>query len=225
MQQEKVDELKKPFPIVVSMGGLCASGGYYISMVASPKDQKVIFAEESTMTGSIGVMMPHYDFTGYLEKHNIKDDTLVTHPYKNAGSFTKSFSTEERKLFQELIDDSFVEFKQKILDGRPNLKAEELDKLATGQIFTAKKAKEVGLIDDIGFVGHAIKQAANLANFKNVSEVRPIYYEKPSSLMSAIGLESKSNLEGKMLSALKSAATPRAYYLFTSFPLLEGLSE
>ena len=97
---DKLAEERK-LPIVVSMGGICASGGYYIAM--SVGDQKdAIFAEPTTWTGSIGVIIPHYDLSGLLHRYDVADDSVASGPLKQMGSPTKPMTPEDRKLLQTL---------------------------------------------------------------------------------------------------------------------------
>jgi protease-4 len=132
---------KRKIPIVVSMGGLAASGGYYVSM-ACGDTPRTIFAEPTTWTGAIGVMIPHYDLSKLLENWGIEQDTIASHRLKTMGSFAKPMTEEERQIFRELVDESFTQFKDVVKEGRPAFKddSEALDKLATGQIYTAGQA-------------------------------------------------------------------------------------
>jgi len=215
---------QRKLPLVVSMGSLCASGGYYIAMAVGDQ-QEAVFAEPTTWTGSIGVVIPHYDFSGMLAHYDIKDDSIASHKYKLMGSPTRSLSAEERaeerKLFQELVDRSFERFKEVVRYGRPKFQKDEaaLDKVATGQIFTASQALEYGLVDKIGFVEDAIKRAAELAG-RDPGKLRCIkYVEPPASLSTLLSAESnKKNLLSADLSTLLDLTAPRAYYLCTWLP-------
>ncbi len=125
------------------MGGICASGGYYISMAVG-NEENTIWAEPATMTGSIGVILPHYDISALLKKWEIKDDSITSNPIKAAGSITREMTPDERKIFQDIIDESFADFKAIVKTGRPKLTEDQLTKASTGQIFTAKQALELG---------------------------------------------------------------------------------
>ena len=126
---------EKKIPIVVSMGGLAASGGYYVSMAVGD-EPNTIFAEPTGWTGSIGVIIPHYDISGLMSDYNVADDSVVSKPLKEMGSITKAMTPEARKILQTLVDQSFAGFKKIVRDGRPKFKKDPaaLDKLATGQI-------------------------------------------------------------------------------------------
>jgi len=215
---------ERELPVVVSMGGICASGGYYIAMAVGD-NENVIFAEPTTWTGSIGVVIPHYDFSGLLAKYNIEDDSIASHKYKLMGSPTRLLSeedrAEERVLFQELVDLSFGRFKEIVRSGRPKLRADEaaLDKIATGQIFTADQALEHGLVDKIGFIEEAVTRAAELAD-RDPKKLRCVKYEAPAPTLSSL-LSAKTNQSSLLktdLQGLLDMASPRAYYLCTWLP-------
>jgi protease-4 len=219
-------ELKKergkdgPFPLVVSMGSICASGGYYVAMAVGG-EPSAIFAEPTTWTGSIGVIIPHYDLSGTLKEIGVDDDSVVSAPLKQMGSPTKPMTDEERKVLQELVNESFKGFKDIVLSGRPKLKDDQaaLDAATTGQIFTAKQALERGLVDKVGFVEEAIARVAELAN-KKTDDLRCVKYEQPPSLIETLaGAESPLQPGSRIdLGALIDLTTPRAYYLWSWLP-------
>ena len=101
---------KRKIPLVVSMGGMAASGGYYVSMAVGHEPDR-IFAEPTCFTGSIGVLMPHYEIAGLLEKIGAKEDSILSNPLKGMGSIARPMTKQEREIFQRLIDDSFAQFK------------------------------------------------------------------------------------------------------------------
>ncbi|MDX1963869.1 MAG: signal peptide peptidase SppA [Pirellulales bacterium] len=252
----RVNQLKEQrnLPVVVSMGGMCASGGYYIAMAANPPSKEVIYAEPTTWTGSIGVMIPHYDVSRLLDDWRIKDDSIVSHPLKNAGSMTKEFTPEERKIFQELVNSSFQDFKDIVKGGRPKFMTDEeaLNAVATGQVFTAKQALANGLVDKLGYLEDAVKQAAALANLTDPKQYRAVRYTAPRGLFDDMfgGLLGQSgngpapgHFTGDMGTTMTSSGSqtgataslaiqtaaeilqpgpPRAYYLCTGWPGLGG---
>ena len=212
----------EPFPLVVSMGGLAASGGYYISMAVG-NTPNTIFAEPTTWTGSIGVVIPHYDVSSLLESWKIEDDSIASHPLKLMGSPTRKPSEEtaakEREILQQLVADSFEDFKDIVKSGRPALAAnpKTLDEVATGQIFSAKQALKLGLVDKFGFVEDAADRAIELAGLDR-DNVRVVKYTKRKGLVDdALALPSAKT--GSLdLGALLDLTTPRAYYLCTWLP-------
>lgn len=219
----------RKLPVVVSMGGLCASGGYYLAMAAGGANEDVIFAEPATWTGSIGVLIPHYDLSGLLARWDVKDDSIASDKDKLMGSPTRQLTpderTEERKLLQELVDRSFERFKKVVTDARPKLKADAaaLAKATTGQIFTSEQALELGLVDKIGFIDAAIDRAAELAG-RDPESLRCVKYDQPPTLVrSLLGVESPLAPAGQSdLSRLLELTAPRAYYICTWLPSLLG---
>ena len=215
----------REIPMVVSMGSLCASGGYYVAMAVGEQED-VIYAEPTTWSGSIGVVIPHYDLSGLLESWNVTDDSIVSHKFKQLGSPTRKLSdedrAEERKILQMMVDDSFEGFKKIVLAGRPAFRddPEALTAVTTGQIFTAAQAQEHGLIDRIGFLEAAIERAIELAKLDK-ENVRVVKYTRhtPGLLEMLSGTEARARGPfGLDLSALLDLTAPRAYYLCTSLP-------
>jgi len=211
----------EPLPMVVSMGSICASGGYYIAMAVEDTPDS-IFAERTTWTGSIGVIIPHYDFSNLAGEWGIKEDSIASGKFKQMGSPTREMSDEERALFQELVDQSFAHFKEVVMSGRPEFREapEQLDAIATGQIFTATQAEANGLVDKIGFVEDAVARAAKLAGL-STNEVRCVRYEKTPGAFDALLGEAQAARRASApvnLRGLLELSTPRAYYLSTLLP-------
>ena len=209
---------KRDMPVVVSMGGLCASGGYYLAMAVGDQPDTV-FAEPTTWTGSIGVIIPHFDLSGALASLNVKDDSIVSGPLKEMGSPTHPMTDRERTVLQGLVDDSFQQFKDIVVAGRPKFKndAQALAEVTTGQVFSANQALANGLVDKIGFVDDAIDRAAGLAKISS-SNVRCIKYQQPPTLLGELTGNQATARGGADLQALLDLTTPRAYYLWTWLP-------
>jgi protease-4 len=112
---------EKGVPLVVSMGSLAASGGYYVSMAVGDQEN-AIFAEPTTTTGSIGVIIPHYDLSGLLAKLDVKDDSIASHERKQMLAMTKPIPPEHREIIQKQINEMFGRFKEIIKDGRPGVR-------------------------------------------------------------------------------------------------------
>jgi protease IV len=130
-------------------------------------------------------------------------------------------SAPERKILQTLVDDSFKDFKEIVVSGRPKFKDDQaaLDAVATGQIFTAKQALSHGLVDRIGFIEDAIARATELAG-ENAQSVRCVKYEKQKTIFGEmLGADSQVPARGSIdMSAVIDLATPRAYYLWSWLP-------
>ena len=145
---------KRNMPVYVSMGRMAASGGYYVAMGAGPDGK--IYAEPTTWTGSIGVIIPRYDVSKLASDYGVRAEPLTTGPYKDALNPFREMRPMSGRL-GAIMDDAFVRFQEVILDGREKqLDAEQVKALATGQVYTAKQAEENKLIDVIGYLDNAI---------------------------------------------------------------------
>ena len=147
--------------------------------------EKLIYAEPTTTTGSIGVIMPHYNVEGLMKEWKIENDSVKSHPLKDLGSITRKMSDDERKLLQNYIDDSFARFKEVVHFGRKSLKKDEIDECATGVIFTTNQALEKRLVDAEGYLTDAVKQAIKLAKLGE-DDVRVVKYEPPVTLLTVL---------------------------------------
>jgi protease IV len=144
--------------IVVSMGDYAASGGYYI---ACPADS--IFCEAATLTGSIGVFAAVPILQKTMKEHlGITVDTVRTGKFSALGSVLIDFSAEESQIFQANVEATYEDFLQKVATGRRKTR-DQVHEIAQGRVWSGQKAKEIGLVDDIGGTDRAIAAAANLA--------------------------------------------------------------
>ncbi|MDB9780056.1 signal peptide peptidase SppA [Flavobacteriaceae bacterium] len=155
-----LEDAKKKKPLVVSMGNVAASGGYYIACNAN-----TIFADPMTVTGSIGVFATIPNIKGFTDDIGIKAEHVMTH--KNAVGYSpfEPISPGFRKSALEGIEHVYDTFKQRVADGR-NLSLEEVEALAQGRVWTGLQAKENGLVDELGGLGAAIEAAAVLAEIE-----------------------------------------------------------
>jgi protease IV len=214
----------RKLPLVVSMGGIAASGGYYVAMAAGDQHENVIFAEPTTWTGSIGVVIPHYNVSGLMEKWQVEEDSIKSHRLKQMGSPTRPMTEEERKIFQDLVSDSFGRFKEIVKAGRPRFAKDEaaLDKVATGQVFTTRQALANGLVDKEGFVEEAIDRALQLAHLDK-EQVRAVKYKHLGGVFDLLDMraQARSATPVSDLAAFLDLASPRAYFLCTWLPALD----
>jgi protease-4 len=218
---------RRKLPVVVSMGGIAASGGYYVAMANGGRED-VIFAEPATLTGSIGVIIPHFDLSKMLKRLDVRDDSVASGPLKEMLSPTKDrtpdLADRERRLLKALVDDMFVRFKEIVRQGRPKLDAEAVEKVATGQIFTAQQAKDAGLVDRIGFLEDAVARAVELAGLTDET-ARVVKYSKPKGLLDEVlGGGAGSEARGT-LAAFADLTTPRAWYLCSWWPAVIAAGE
>ncbi|MES2793599.1 MAG: signal peptide peptidase SppA [Planctomycetota bacterium] len=166
----RLKELAEKKPIVVSMQSLAASGGYYVAMGAGEKGK--IFAEPTTWTGSIGVIIPRYEFLGLKEKLGIDSKPLKTGEFKDALSPFHPLSENEKAVWDNILQQAFDRFINVIDENRSALTRENVKKLATGQIYTADDALKFGLIDAIGFEEDALKELTSMAKVTNPQIVK-----------------------------------------------------
>jgi protease-4 len=211
---------KRPgVPVVVSMGSLAASGGYYVSCGAD-----YLFAQPSTLTGNIGVLLPQYNVHELFEKWGIKETTITSDgaPFKNAGSMFQPERAEDRAYLQDIADKAFTQFKDVVAKGRQGKLRKPLSEIANGKIYVAADAKLLGLVDDVGYLHDAYEYAARQANLSKPTVVR---YQTPPSLLEAM-LSGRSSagrtaagsvqINGINVNAadLHEMTTPRLMYLW-----------
>ncbi len=146
--------LAKKRPIAVSMGSMAASGGLMVSMAGQR-----IFANPSTVTGSIGVRMDIPQLQGLLGKIGVGQETLITAPYKNAGSYLHPLSPEDRIYFEGVLRDMHEQFVDIVASCR-NMPRERATQLASGKIFTGREAQKLGLVDALGGQDAALRWLA-----------------------------------------------------------------
>lgn len=140
-------------PVVVSMGEMAASGGYFIS---APADE--IMANRNTLTGSIGVISQFIQLEEFLAKNGVSVTTIVSGEFKASGSMFEEMSAEDEAIWQAIIDDAFEDFVGVVADGRGMSEAEVLE-VADGRVFTGEQAQQVGLVDSLGNLPDAIARA------------------------------------------------------------------
>jgi len=177
--QEILNELelvKKP--IVVSMGDVVASGGYYISAKADK-----IVALPATLTGSIGVISEIPNLKGLFDKLGIEMEVFTGGKHKDMYAGLRELTPEEKVIMQEITDQIYDQFVQVVVEGR-GLSEDKVRELATGQLYTGVQAKELGLVDELGGLNEAIDLAASLAGI----EKPKVEYYKPAvpSLLSTL---------------------------------------
>jgi protease-4 len=226
--------------LVVSMGPTAASGGYYIAMPG-----EYLFAEKTTITGSIGVYASFLNVYELGQKYGVKMEMIKAGDVKGAGSPFSKMKPEERQVWKEMVDNAYAQFIDIVETGRPHLKGmltknlnrkdqngkqmpteiPDLDdngdpipgkkvpyhrKLADGGIFVAWEAKQLGLVDEIGYLDDATKKAATLAGLSSDYEV--IVYERPPSLFNLLGGGIKQPGPQEFSKAAQ-AAGPQVWYM------------
>ncbi len=166
--QEIYSEVKKAAArkaVVVSMGAIAASGGYYISCPATR-----IVANAGTLTGSIGVIMEIPNIEGLMTKIGVKTEVIKSGKNKDIGSAFRAMKPEERELLQGVMDNVHEQFIRAVAEGR-KLKVDAVREIADGRIFTGEQAAAKGLVNELGTLEDATKIAAKLGGIKGEPEV------------------------------------------------------
>ena len=200
---------RRKIPVVAAIMDVGASGGYYVALAAD-----TIVAHPTSVTGSIGVVMLTLNAEGLLQKVGVSPITIKSGAKKDMGSPFRGLTEEERQIFQGVIDDLYGRFVSLIVKER-HIPEAKVRAFADGRIYTAQQAKELGLVDRVGYLGDAVaaaKQAAKL------SEARVIMYHRPRDYHSNIysGTPPPERLEASLvqLSSLLIGPGPRFLYLW-----------
>ncbi len=176
----EIDLLKKEKPVVVSMGNLAASGGYYIACNADS-----IYADANTITGSIGVFSVVPNLSNFMKnKLGITFDRVKTSTYADAPSTTRALNATEQKFIQAGVDSIYYAFKSRVAQGRKK-HIEYIDSIAQGRVWIGADAIKVGLVDRIGDLNDAIASAAKMAHLKGYA--LKAYPENKSFLEDLLG--------------------------------------
>jgi protease-4 len=180
---------KKSKPVIVSMGGLAASGGYYISCAADK-----IVAQPNTITGSIGVFGLLFNAEDLLKnKLGITVDTYKTGPYTDMGMPTRALTESERLILQTEIDNIYDVFTRRVADGR-KMRQSAVDSIAQGRVWAGETALKIGLVDTLGGIDDAIRVAAKMAGIDNYRlRTLPERKEGFQALMEELAAETKTS--------------------------------
>jgi len=201
LESEKIYQqllsLKKDFPIVISMGGVAASGGYYISCASD-----YIMADEATITGSIGVIMMIPETEGLGKKLGLRTQTLKHGKFAGSFNLFQAYSPELLASLKRSSTATYDEFKARVISAR-RYEPGTIDSVAEGRVFSALTAKKLRLIDDIGSLDAAIAKAASLAKIQSYSAVN---FPEKISILDAL----KDSDILKMRQAMRMANDPAA---------------
>ena len=201
--QEVGEEIKKIRAngklIYTSMGDVTASGGYWL---ASCTDK--IYANSSTITGSIGVYMPYSNWEELYRKIGIKQEKIKSGEFKDIMSADRPMTNKEREIIQGIVNDTYEGFVQTVAEGR-KMDINTVRALADGRIYTGNQAKAVGLVDDLGNMYDAIDAVAKAANIKGKPVVKEFGNDNPFAKLT--GSSSKVELFNILLMLLKNEDT------------------
>ena len=212
--QEVGEELKKiratGKPVITSMADMAASGGYWLAACTDK-----IYANPSTITGSLGVYMPYSNWEELYKKIGVSQEKIKSGPHKDILSPDRQLTEEERAIIQVMVDDMYNQFVEVIAEGR-HLDPAKVRELADGRIYTGRQAKEVGLIDELGNMYDAIDGAANMVGLQGRPEI--VEYGKLNAIEALLGAQDTHNPDQLMLKRLTEilssagpAAVPQSY--------------
>lgn len=199
----QIDLLKKKKPVVISMGGMAASGGYYMSCNAN-----YIFAEPTTLTGSIGIfgVIPNFSDLA-TNKLGLKFDEVKTNRNSLFGSQARMMNEEELTFLQGAITRGYHLFRQRVADGR-KMTVDQVEQIAQGHVFTGEDALKIKLVDELGGLDKAVAKAAALAKTKSYYTQG---YPAPLDFFDQLLQESTDNgsyLDGKLKTSLGTLYEP-----------------
>jgi protease IV len=173
----QIKEMNKP--IIAAMGSLAASGGYYVSAPAQE-----IWASPHTLTCSIGVISQFINLEEFAKEYGVTAITVKSGKFKDTGNPFREFTAEDQALWQVIIDEAYGEFVRIVAEGR-KMGEENVRAVADGRVCTGKQAKEMGLVDNLGYLPDAIDRAAELGGI--VGEPRIVEYTRNLSFFEALG--------------------------------------
>ncbi|SMD04245.1 signal peptide peptidase SppA [Sporomusa malonica] len=211
--QEVGEELKKlraaGKPVITSMADMAASGGYWLAACTDK-----IYANPSTITGSLGVYMPYSNWEELYKKIGVRQEKIKSGPHKDILSPDRQLTNEERAIIQDMVDDMYNQFVEVIAEGR-HLDPAKVRQLADGRIYTGRQAKELGLVDELGNMYDAIDGAAAMVGIQGKPEI--VEYGKMGAIEALLGAQDSLNTDQIMLKRLKEmlsanqSAMPQSY--------------
>lgn len=203
-----ISELKKEKPVIVSMGDYAASGGYYISCNADS-----IVAEPTTLTGSIGIFGMYPNAKGLVDKIGISTDVVKTNQYADFGMIFRPMNDGEKGLMQMYINRGYDIFLGRCSEGR-DISKEDLDKIAQGRVWTGEKAKELGLVDELGGLDRALEIAIAKADIEAYTVIN--YPKKESFLDNLMNTKPDNYIKARMLNG-KVGELYKQFSIFENF--------
>ena len=195
--------------VVVAMMGVAASGGYYIAL---PADH--IMAHPTSVTGSVGVLFLRPDVSGLMDKIGIDVDVSKTGEKKDMGSPFRQPTSEEKQIIRDLIGQLGNKFLARI-DEHRKIEPEALKKISSARIFLAPDALELGMVDNIGYIGEAVSRAKKLANLPE--EAKIIVYRRTEYPDDNLYNTSTSHYDGRGLSIVSLDLPPSLTGMQTGF--------
>ena len=195
-------------PVTVTMSRMATSGGLYVAMGSGPTGR--VFAEPTTWTGSIGVIIPRYDVSALADRFGVTVDPLKTGPLKDSLNPFRKLSDQDRAVWKGILDDAFGRFIGVIAENRPRLSEDRVRELATGQIYTAGQALEHGLVDEIGYQEDAIE---SLKASLKLERVQVVTYRVRPGWIDLVLDQIESRDPERQLAKWLESGVPRGMYL------------
>ena len=201
---------RKVKPVVVSMGDVAASGGYYIACAADS-----IFAQPNTVTGSIGIfaILPNMQKL-FNDKLGVTFDNVKTGKYADMGAIDRPLTADERAILQAQVNRGYFDFTKAVADGRHKTR-EYIDSIGQGCVWTGEQALKIGLVDRLGSINDAVKSAAKMAKLKNY---RIVGYPDQKSVLKNLS----SNLSAKVRENMVQAELGEHYSIYKQ---IKGLTQ
>jgi protease IV len=197
-------------PVYVSMGTMAASGGYYISTAADK-----IFAVPDTLTGSLGVIIQGVNYSGLAEKYGVKLETIKSGPYKDILNPAREMTKEERGILQNMVNNAYQGFVDVIAKGR-HMSEGEVRKIADGRIYDGRQAKDLKLVDELGYFEDAVKA---LKKDYNLGDLQVVQYEENLGFGSLFAMSANKIFHNDvemsgLMRLLTQPNSPRLMYLY-----------
>ncbi len=200
----------KGIPVIISMGSVAASAGYYMSAPATK-----IFANKTTITGSIGVAVAKPNIGVATSMYGVTWDRVQVGDNAGMWSLTKDFNEHEWKFIQDNIDQFYHHFTQSVATGR-KLSLDKVESIAGGRVWSGSAAKENGLVDEIGGFFEALEEAKKIADVKETEDPNLMIFNKINTglplLFSLLGEEAKAQIQATVMSHLQTGLQARASY-------------
>jgi protease-4 len=204
---------RRKVPVYACITGIGTSGAYYIATASD-----MIFANPTAITGSIGVLLLHFNVEGLMDKIGVTEDTIKSGPKKDIMSPFRASTPEEQQILQDIIDRLAGRFVEVVLARHGNrLDRQEVKKLADGRIFTAEQARAAGLIDRVGYLDDTIE---DMKKSRGLKEAKIITYYRPGSYKASIyaGPVSDAATEINLIKinadGMEMLSTPQFLYLW-----------
>jgi protease-4 len=195
-------------PVVVSMGDVAASGGYYISSAAT-----AIVANQATLTGSIGVIFHGIDLTQLMQKFGVRDQTIAAGKFKDIGSPYRPMTADEKAKLLTMLEGVHTQFIQAVAKGR-GMKEEDVAKLADGMIYNGDQAVKLRLVDAVGGLYDAKQKMKELLKTKAEIEVKE--YGRKSIIDQLFGSSASLSPQGSLADVTPLSQLARTLFLYTT---------